>query len=62
MADKHLLFVPRHTGYELTEREGQAPGPGEDVELDGQGAFVVVKVAPSPLPDDDRACAYLEER
>ena len=50
MADKHLLFVPGHTGYELTEREGEAPRAGEEVELDGNGAFVVVKVAPSPLP------------
>jgi hypothetical protein len=62
MADKHLIFVPGHTGYELTERDGEAPRPGDEVELDGSGAFVVVKVAPSPLPQDDRACAYLQAR
>jgi hypothetical protein len=62
MADKHLLFVPGHTGYELTEREGEAPRAGEELELDGNGAFVVVKVGPSPLPQDDRACAYLQAR
>jgi hypothetical protein len=62
MADKHLLFVPCHTGYELTERDGDAPRPGEEVELNGNGAYVVVKVAPSPLPQDDRACAYLQAR
>ena len=60
MADKHLLFVPRHTGYELTERDGEAPRSGEEVELDGM--YVVIKVAPSPLPQDDRACAYLQAR
>ncbi len=48
MAEKHLLFLPGHTGYELTERDGEPPRPGEEVELDGNGAFVVVKVAPSP--------------
>ena len=60
MADKHLLFVPRHSGYELAERDGETPRPGEEVELDGYGRFVVVKVASSPLPQDERACAYLQ--
>jgi hypothetical protein len=32
------------------------------VELNGNGTYVVVKVAPSPLPQDDRACAYLQAR
>lgn len=62
MADKHLLFVPGHNGYELTVREGEAPRPGEEVALDGNGNFVVVKVASSPLPQDERACAYLQAR
>jgi hypothetical protein len=62
MADTHLLFVPRHTGYEVAERQGEAPRPGEEVELDGGASYVVVKVAPSPLPEDDRACAYLQAR
>jgi hypothetical protein len=62
MAENHLVFVPRHTGYELTERVGDPPGPGDEVELEGDGAYVVVKVSPSPLPDDDRLCAYLQAR
>jgi len=62
MADKHLLFVSRPTGYELAEREGEPPAPGEEIELDGAGSFVVVKVAPSPLPQDNRPCAYLQQK
>lgn len=58
---RYLLFVSRPTGYELTEREGEPPAPGSEVELDrGDGArFFVTKVGPSPLPGDDRPCAYL---
>jgi hypothetical protein len=62
MADKHLVFVPRHTGYELAERDGDPPNPGEEVSLDGDEMYVVVKVSPSPLPDDGRLCAYLQAR
>jgi hypothetical protein len=62
MADKHLLFLSRPTGYELAEREGEPPAPGDEVELDGEGNFVVVKVAQSPLPQDDRPCAYLQQK
>jgi hypothetical protein len=62
MADKHLVFVPGHGGYELAERDGDAPRPGEEVELDGNGRYVVVKVTSSPLPQDERACAYLQAR
>jgi hypothetical protein len=63
VAATHLLFISRPTGYELAEREGEPPAPGSDVELeDGGGRFVVSKVAPSPLPQDDRPCAYLQER
>lgn len=60
---KYLLFVTRPSGYELAEREGEPPAPGSEVELeDGGGRFVVSKVAPSPLPQDGRPCAYLQER
>jgi hypothetical protein len=62
MADRHLLFVSRPTGYELAERDGEPPAPGQEIELDGEGSFVVVKVAPSPLPQDDRPCAYLQQK
>ena len=61
---KHLLFISKPTGYELLEREGEPPAVGSEVELDeGSGArFTVSKIAPSPLPHDDRPCAYLQER
>ncbi|HEX5469761.1 MAG TPA: hypothetical protein VFW80_12010 [Gaiellaceae bacterium] len=58
----YLLFVSRATGYELVEREGDLPAPGSRVELDENGAgFEVVKLAPSPLPRDERPCAYLQQ-
>jgi hypothetical protein len=59
---KYLLFITRSSGYELAEREGEPPEPGKEVELDEDGArFIVSKVAPSPLPRDDRLCAYLQQ-
>ena len=61
MAGKHILFVSRPTGYELVEREGDPPAPGSAIELEENGgSFEVVKVAPSPLPQDDRLCAYVQ--
>jgi hypothetical protein len=59
---KYLLFISKPTGYELLEREGEPPTVGSEVELDeGAGArFLVSKIAPSPLPQDDRQCAYLQ--
>jgi hypothetical protein len=64
MADgKHLLFVSKPSGYELVEREGEPPEPGAGVEVGDDGLrFTVSKVGPSPLPDDDRPCAYLQRR
>jgi hypothetical protein len=56
----YLLFVTKPTGYELAEREGEPPAPGSSVDLEGEnGRFTVAKVASSPLPGDDRRCAYL---
>ncbi len=64
MADgKHLLFVSKPSGYELVEREGEPPEPGAGVEVGDDGLrFTVSKIGPSPLPDDDRPCAYLQRR
>ncbi|MFL6011924.1 MAG: hypothetical protein ACJ74B_06725 [Gaiellaceae bacterium] len=60
MADgKYLLFVSKPSGYELREAEGEVPGLGTEVEQDGQ-SLRVTKIAPSPLPGDDRQCAYLQ--
>ncbi len=55
----YLLFVSKPTGYELREREGEVPAAGEEVEQDGV-RFTVTKVALSPLPGDERRCAYLQ--
>ena len=58
MAEDHLLFVWKTSGYELVEEVGDVPGIGAEVERDGQ-LLRVTKVAPSPLPGDRRLCAYL---
>jgi hypothetical protein len=55
----HLLFVTKSTGYELAERDGEPPAAGSCVEVEGDGAYRVAKVAASPLPGDARRCAYL---
>ena len=57
---KYLLFVSKPSGYELHEREGDPPEVGSDVDDDGR-KLRVTKIAPSPLPGDDRVCAYLQE-
>ena len=58
MAATHLVFEWRTTGYELHEREGEPPQPGDVLEEDGL-RLTVVKVADSPFPGDPRRCAYL---
>jgi hypothetical protein len=57
---RYLLFVSTPSGYELLERAGEVPEPGSEVELDEGGRYIVTKVGPSPLPQDERACAYLQ--
>ena len=63
-ADRHLLFISKPSGYELVERPGGPPAPGTEVEVgeDGSARFVVSKIAPSPLPGDERRCAYLQPK
>jgi hypothetical protein len=56
---KHLLFVWKPSGYELRETDGAAPAVGAVVEVDDTEEQVV-KVGPSPLPNDPRPCAYLQ--
>jgi hypothetical protein len=60
MPEGHLLFVWKTSGYELHEEPGDVPEVGAEIEQDGQ-RLRVTKVAPSPLPGDRRACAYLEQ-
>jgi hypothetical protein len=56
----HLLFVWKATGYELREREGETPAVGSVVEVEEGVRQEVNRVAPSPLPGDDRRAAYLQ--
>jgi hypothetical protein len=58
MADGHLIFVWKTSGYELQERDGDVPPVGAEIEQEGE-AMRVTKIAPSPLPGDRRQCAYL---
>jgi len=55
----YLLFVWKPTGYELREAEGEVPTVGAELEQDDE-KLLVTKVAPSPLPGDDRPCVYLQ--
>jgi hypothetical protein len=55
-ASDHLLFLP---GYELVERKGAPPAPGDRLEREGT-AYVVLRLGPSPLPGDRRRCGFLE--
>ena len=56
---KYLLFVWKPTGYELRERDGELPALGTVLDEE-DGRMVVTRVGPSPLPGDDRRCAYLQ--
>ncbi|TMJ94164.1 MAG: hypothetical protein E6G67_10340 [Actinobacteria bacterium] len=58
---KYLLFISKPTGYELTEREGEPPSPGAEIDVgDESMRFVVEKVGSSPLPGDARPCVFLQ--
>jgi hypothetical protein len=57
---KYLLFVWKPTGYELRERDGELPALGSVLEEEDGRRMVVTRVGPSPLPGDDRRCAYLQ--
>ncbi len=57
-AATHLLYVARD-GWQLVERAGPVPPLDAHVEIDGV-PLVVTRVGRSPLPDDLRACAYME--
>ena len=56
---KHLMFVSKPSGYELREAEGDLPEVGTLIEVDDLKEQVV-KIGPSPLPNDPRPCAYLQ--
>jgi hypothetical protein len=57
-ADRHLVFFQGSDGYQLVERDGPPPAPGEHVRLES-GTQVVARVAASPAPGQRVPCAYL---
>ena len=60
--ERHLLFVSTSRGYQLVEQDGPPPAAFGDVTVPGhEGLFRVVKVAASPLPNDPRVCAYVQQ-
>ena len=57
----YVAFAPTPDGYRLIVVDGVMPEVGHTVELDGHDApLVVTRVGASPIPLDDRPCAYLE--
>ena len=56
--DAYVAFT-LEDGYQLVEREGVVPAPGELVELD-TGPHRCLRVTASPYPGDYRRCAVLE--
>jgi hypothetical protein len=56
------VFISSSRGYALVELDGPPPSLGAEVELPEQpGSLLVAKLGPSPLPNDSRICAYLEQ-
>ncbi len=56
-----VAFAPTPTGYRLVELPGAPPEIGSTVELDcSEGLLVVTRYGRSPLPLDNRPCAYLD--
>jgi hypothetical protein len=55
----YLLFISKPSGYELREEIGEPPAVGSELEADNL-KLRVTKIAPSPLPNDPRPCAYVQ--
>jgi uncharacterized Zn finger protein len=53
----YLLFAWAPTGYELREQEGELPQVGDVVDVNGRRVSIT-KIGVSPLPGDNRPCAY----
>ena len=53
----YVLFVWSPAGYTIRELDGDPPQVGDEVDDNGQ-TLVISKVGASPLPGDNRACAY----
>jgi hypothetical protein len=60
-AEGCVAFAPTATGYRLVELPGKPPEVGSTVELEAcDGPLVVTRYGRSPLPLDNRPCAYLD--
>jgi hypothetical protein len=57
-ASGHVRFLGLPEGYRLAVSDEPCARPGEPVEIDGM-VFRVTRIGPSPLPGDDRPCAFL---
>jgi hypothetical protein len=57
MSSGYLLFVSSPDGYSLRELDGDPPQVGDELDDDGR-TIVISKVGRSPLPGDQRPCAY----
>jgi hypothetical protein len=55
-----VAFAPTTDGYRLVALEAQ-PEPGETIDIPEVGEYLVLRVGSSPIPGDDRRCAYVEE-
>ena len=55
-----VAYAPTTRGYRLVPLVG-VPSPGETIDVPDVGERLVLRVGPSPLPEDDRACAFVEE-
>jgi hypothetical protein len=53
----YLLFLWSPSGYTIREMEGDPPPLGHEFE-EGEQTLVINKIGASPLPGDDRVCAY----
>ncbi len=57
----YVAFAPTPEGYRLVQMPGRPPELGAAVEVDGcEGPLVVTRYGRSPLPLDNRPCAYLD--
>jgi len=62
-ACNHLLFVASPDGYRVIERGGALPGERSELQLelgDDDRRYVVSRIGRSPIPHDERPCAFLE--
>lgn len=56
-----VAFAPTTDGYRLVALEA-LPEPGETIDIAEVGEYLVLRVGSSPIPGDERRCAYVEER